>query len=906
MMQEKYAPLKQILENLARSLFFVIISLSAVASEVVEVLPLTHRIVMVRFSDGKAIYHKNGEVRDNERIVHDPLDLRAATEPSAYRISSSDDAAYNVAKIPTDISQKTKGQAFAWICTDYKAGVGCQNLNAVDNAKDHWLYLTLPTPLVSGKTYTLNTGALAKNGSTFIFKYDETQRRSEAVHVNQVGYVPNATQKFGYLYHWMGTKGGLSLADFAGKPFQLYDVDKKTVVFMGQIAFRRMANAQETGQTADTPNNNFLGGEVYECDFSAFKTIGNYRLVVPNMGCSFDFSIKPDVYFEPLYWLIKGFYQQRSGIELKAPFTDQPRPAPHNPLITPNFSGRLKYTSTRLQDLSSSEVTSGNTDKNKLETNIKGDIDTWGWYQDAGDWDGYWSHTRVPIELMFLYELSPTSYRDNQYQIPESGNNFPDLLDEARWLVRFYHRTRAAMKAKNYGTGGVGGSRIAPDWFGNDFKDNKGTGSWQDTHRTWVVTGEDVFMTFRYAAMAAQLGYIIKSNNLRDPENIDWEKEAIECYEWAIKNTTQADFSASFDLNVYRERLYAAAALYRLTGQRDYHEQFLKDIKDAKISNNPVYSDGSRLTDDWRYPMYIYLLMPSDRPLFRTTLLMLQNANSASARALLETADRRACRWGGDFFMPMLVGQSTSPMISAGVLGVGIMRRYDASLANGLLPAIYTTSDYFLGNNPLNMSWITGVGERSPEEIFCIDSWYLPNYPRKGIVPYGPWTASSSLGEMGPWNNNLPNKTLTPTIENWPGHERWWNMRNSPLSSEYTVHQSMLWSIVAYGFLATNDPTQAPNWGSYNSSYEIITSLATLPQNSFKIYPNPSQGVIRFETSTNETILSYEITDISGKVIEKGWTEGNEINLRQSFAAGVYMLRLKGKSGSYQSKIVFQ
>ena len=39
------------------------------------------------------------------------------------------------------------------------------------------------------------------------------------------------------------------------------------------------ANA-ETGQTNDTPNKNFLGAEVLDCDFSDITASGNYKLVV--------------------------------------------------------------------------------------------------------------------------------------------------------------------------------------------------------------------------------------------------------------------------------------------------------------------------------------------------------------------------------------------------------------------------------------------------------------------------------------------------------------------------------------------------------------------------------------------------------------------------------------------------
>ena len=54
---------------------------------------------------------------------------------------------------------------------------------------------------------------------------------------------------------------------------------------------------------------------------------------------------------------------------------------------------------------------------------------------------------------MFLYEAFPDHFVDGELNIPGSGNGLPDLLDEARWLLRFYHRTRHAILAAGYGSG---------------------------------------------------------------------------------------------------------------------------------------------------------------------------------------------------------------------------------------------------------------------------------------------------------------------------------------------------------------------------------------------------------------------------------------------------------------------
>ena len=53
-----------------------------------------------------------------------------------------------------------------------------------------------------------------------------------------------------------------------------------TVAFTGQTAFRKAADNVETAWANQTPNGNFLGSDVFECDFSSFATPGDRKSVV--------------------------------------------------------------------------------------------------------------------------------------------------------------------------------------------------------------------------------------------------------------------------------------------------------------------------------------------------------------------------------------------------------------------------------------------------------------------------------------------------------------------------------------------------------------------------------------------------------------------------------------------------
>ncbi|MEM1214391.1 MAG: hypothetical protein AAGJ82_01810 [Bacteroidota bacterium] len=97
-----------------------------------------------------------------------------------------------------------------------------------------------------------------------------------------------------------------------------------------------------------------------------------------------------------------------------------------------------------------------------------------------------------------------TQFQDNELNIPESGNGLTDLLDEARCLLPFYRWLKDETEDKNWTTGGVPGVRILPDLWGPDLgEDNLVRGSWQDTDRQWVVSGEDMITSYLYVGVAA-------------------------------------------------------------------------------------------------------------------------------------------------------------------------------------------------------------------------------------------------------------------------------------------------------------------------------------------------------------------------------------------------------------------
>jgi hypothetical protein len=136
---------------------------------------------------------------------------------------------------------------------------------------------------------------------------------------------------------------------------------------------------------------------------------------------------------------------------------------------------------------------------------------------------------------------------------------------------------------------------------------------------------------------------------------VDWEKEAREAFDWAKANTRPGDETKKVDDSpISNFRGYAAACLYQLTGETKYHDQMKTDFGGISAS--------SSVDDNSRYGVMIYAATTS-YPVDDAIKLKFVSAIKNTANSTVSTSNGRACRWGGNWYFPMLVGQSSTPMI---------------------------------------------------------------------------------------------------------------------------------------------------------------------------------------------------------------------------------------------------
>lgn len=181
---------------------------------------------------------------------------------------------------------------------------------------------------------------------------------------------------------------------------------------------------------------------VHWLDFSDFTTEGKgYYFELPGVSTdtnySHPFDIGTDIYSKMKFDALTFFYHKRSGIEIKMPYAgreDLCRPAGHLG-VDPNTGD------TSVPTWPQSDQYAGIPQKSYTK-NVTG-----GWY-DAGDHGKYVVNGGIAVwTLMNMYErakvmglTSQGAYKDGGMNIPEQGNGYPDILDEARWQLEFFKK----------------------------------------------------------------------------------------------------------------------------------------------------------------------------------------------------------------------------------------------------------------------------------------------------------------------------------------------------------------------------------------------------------------------------------------------------------------------------------
>ena len=397
------------------------------------------------------------------------------------------------------------------------------------------------------------------------------------------------------------------------------------------------------------------GQNVQLVDFSDLNTPGTYKIKVGGQELRQDLKIAANTYVDVVKASLKWYYYQRASMALEETYAGQwNRPAGHT-----NASAQLH----------NSTGESGSINSTK------------GWY-DAGDYGRYIVNSGITTyTLLSLYEHYPNYFKSLKWNIPADGS-LPDLLAEIKYNLDWMLTMQAS-------DGGVY-HKLTTLGFPGDVMPAK------DTDPLYVI-GKGTAATFDFAGVMAVAARVYK------PFDATYASKCLEAakkaYAWGAQNPNKAFHNPTGvqtgeygDDWLEDEKLFASTELFVTTGDATYKPN-------GASGNLPSWADvGGLATYD----------IATHAPEFG-------NVAQAAKDSLLKVADVFVARAQTGFGVVMAKEDFVwgSNAVAANQ-GVWLLHAYYLTGEKKYYQAAVKVLDYLLGKNPLDMSFLTGYGSKTP------------------------------------------------------------------------------------------------------------------------------------------------------------------------------------------------
>ncbi|MDR0474528.1 MAG: glycoside hydrolase family 9 protein [Treponema sp.] len=598
------------------------------------------------------------------------------------------------------------------------------------NVPDSWQHIKIPVKSIAGKN---DDGFSIQNITMLVISNPKAQKfylsemyitspDHEKLHpvikVNQIGYRLNHA-KFALVSCFPGT---VNLSE--NIEFKVIGKNKDT---------------QFTGKLQAVKNNvdESSGELVFKADFTKLNEAGEYRISIAGIDVddSFVFSIGGNVYDDLFVDALKYFYIQRQGIDIET-----------------RHAGVFARKNLHPGDAAVKKLS----ERDKLGAETR-DL-TQGWY-DAGDYGKYFPPAAATVsDLLFAYEMFPALFIDNQFNIPESGNGLPDLLDEIKWELDMM------LKMEDGTTGGF--------WEVANYDYDINTIFIIDTNGENGAANTISTAATASAAAVFSHAYIVYKNIPRHAafaeKCLDAAKRAWAYLEAHPGNTWVYGIKRSYRRSaaeVEMMKFRAAAALYRAAGTAKFSDYVLKTYQgfDYKREFNAVevYTMGSLGTGFMHYA-----LAPSpDKELIKFFEAKfagflagyLKHYNENTWPALIP---EWAYFWGSN---AAICRTSVELYMGSRILGKDLRQP---------VQLIRDSVHYLLGINPLSFSFVSGYGEN------CVRNIYSLIYTNDKIdeIPRGFMAGGANQYESG-FMSEWPSKCYVDSDREWTTNEHaiYWN-----------------------------------------------------------------------------------------------------------------------------------
>ena len=491
-------------------------------------------------------------------------------------------------------------------------------------------------------------------------------------------------------------------------------------------------------------------------DFSAVTVPDKYFIVdVERNQRSATFDVNDHVYKDVLKAAVRMFFYQRSGVAKQQPWAEA------------CWADGAAYLG-KSQDAEARDIT--DRDNSAKARNVSG-----GWF-DAGDTNKYVTFAAQPVhQLLTAYQEFPAAFTDD-FNIPESGNGIPDVLDEIKWETDWLKKMQYTDGSVALKVGEIEIKTASPP-------------SSDSTARFYIPACTS--STISAAGMFAHAAYVYGKLPALAAESEDLKRRAIAAWNnYAGIQPKQVDCDTGVvqagdaDLKSdEQEQLATVAAiyLYAITQNSAYQDHIRQHYREMRPYNDMGWS---RYGAHQGEALLFYTTLPNaDADLKKTILgdklndvkngnqIYGFNAGDDLYRAFLHDPQYH---WGSN--NPRANYGNSNVDVTTHDLGIADITTYRTRALE--------TLHYFHGVNPFGMVYLSNMYQYgatvSANEIY--HTWFQPKTkwsdaktslcgPPPGYVPGGPNASAEANGvpvRLKPPTGQPPQKSYKDWNENWP------------------------------------------------------------------------------------------------------------------------------------------
>lgn len=479
----------------------------------------------------------------------------------------------------------------------------------------------------------------------------------------------------------------------------------------------------------------FTGKKRTLIDFSRLTAEGDYVFVKGEERQPF--SIREHALAGLSKGAVKSFYLMRSGMAIEEQYAGQW----HRPLGHPDTKVMVH----------ASAASPGRPEGTIISSPR-------GWY-DAGDFNKYVVNSSYSIGLMLCaYEQCPDYFKGLSTDIPESGNQTADLLDEIMYNLEWL------LTMQDPWDGGVYHKLTTPNFEGFVMP----TACQQQRY----VVAKSTTAALDFAAVMAQAARIYQGNTDYPCFAERASKAALAAYHWAELNPTvyyrQNEMNKHFQPQVYTgeygdrqvddEWYWAATELYLLTNDG----KFLNDVRQHQPAGFAASSWGSLAALG-------YFEWLTNQPTSETAQACKTQLTAYCDNLLAAIPTSCFQTPVGDkpdhFGWGCLGGTFCSN-------GVSLLFAHKMTGDSRYLTAARENADYILGRNALGFCYVTGFGTKSPmhphQRISAADG---VEAPMPGLLVGGPNPGQQDKGSNLTYLSDAPDESYLDHADSYASNE---------------------------------------------------------------------------------------------------------------------------------------